>query len=72
MQHTTDQAPGIRQITQFADRLGSGNPDRHVTHADLLHYGEGSSSWKQEHTEEHVVMVGSWPCRVLSEVHING
>jgi hypothetical protein len=52
--------------------LGSGNPDRHVTHADLLHYGEGSSSWKQEHTEEHVVMVGSWLCRVLSEVHING
>jgi hypothetical protein len=33
MQHTMDQALGIRQITRFADRSGSGNLDRHVTHA---------------------------------------
>jgi hypothetical protein len=72
MQHTMDQAPGIRQITQFADQSGSGNPGRHVTRADVLHGGEGSSSWKQEQTEEHVVMVGSWPCIVSSKVHING
>jgi hypothetical protein len=67
-----DQAPGIRQITQFANWSCSGNSDRHVTHADVLHGVEGSSSRKQEQTEEHVMMIGSWPCRVSSEVHING
>jgi hypothetical protein len=36
----------IRQITRFADQLGSGNPDRRVTHAVVLHGGEGSSSQK--------------------------
>jgi hypothetical protein len=49
-----------------------GNSDRRVTRADVLHGGEGSSSQKQELTNEHVVMVGSWPCSVSSEVHING
>jgi hypothetical protein len=39
---------GIRQITQFADRSGSGNSDMHVTHADVLHGGEGLSSRKKE------------------------
>jgi hypothetical protein len=72
MQHTTDWAPGIRQITWLVDRSGSGNPDWCVTRANVLHGGEGSSSWKQEQIKEHVVMVGSWPCRVSSEVHING
>jgi hypothetical protein len=72
MQHTTDQALEIRQITWLADRSGSGNPDRRITHADVLHGGERSSSQKQEHTKDHIMMVGSWPCRVSSEVHING
>jgi hypothetical protein len=72
MQHTMDQAPEIRQITQFADRSGSSNPDKRVTRADVLHGGEGSSSRKQGQTKEHVMMVGSWSCRVSSDVHING
>jgi hypothetical protein len=67
-----DQAPGIRQITRFADQLGLGNLDRHVTRADVLHGGEGSSSRKQEQTKENVMVVGSWPYGVSSEVHING
>jgi hypothetical protein len=72
MQHATDRAPGIRQITRFADQVGSDNPDRRVNCANVLHSGEGPSSSKQEQTEEHVVMVRSWPCRVSSEIHIKG
>jgi hypothetical protein len=72
MQHTMDHAPGIRQITPLADRSGSGNLDKCVTHADVLHGGEASSSRKQEQTKEHVVMDGLCSCNVLSEVHING
>jgi hypothetical protein len=72
MQHAMDRAPGIRQITWFADRVGSDNPDRQVNCADVLHDGEGPSSRKQEQTEENVMMVGSWLCNVSSEIHING
>jgi hypothetical protein len=72
MQHATDRALGIRQITQFADRVGSDNPGRWVNRANVLHGGEGPSSHKKEQTEEHVMMVGSWPYRVSSEIHING
>jgi hypothetical protein len=57
---------------QFADLVGSDNPDRWVNHANVLHSGEGPSSCKQDQTEEHVMMVGSWLCRVLSEIHIKG
>jgi hypothetical protein len=38
----------------------------------VLHGGEGPSSHKQEQTEEHVMMVGSWPCSVSFEIHISG
>jgi hypothetical protein len=48
MQHATYQAPEIRQITRFADRVGSDNPDRQVNSANALHSGEGPSSHKQE------------------------
>jgi hypothetical protein len=30
------------------------------------------SSRRSEQTKEHVVMVGLWPCKVSSEIHING
>jgi hypothetical protein len=30
------------------------------------------SSWRSEQTEEHIMMVGLWPCKVSYEVHING
>jgi hypothetical protein len=33
---------------------------------------EEESPRRPEQTEEHVVMVGSWPCKVSSEIHING
>jgi hypothetical protein len=72
MQHAIDQTPRIRQITQFADRVCSDNPDKWVNRANVLHGGEGTSSRKKEQTEEHVVMVGSWPCIVSSEIHIGG
>jgi hypothetical protein len=72
MQHATDRAPRIWQNTWFADRVGSDNPDRQVNRANVLHGGEGPSSCKQEQTEEHVMMVGSWPCRVSSKIHTNG
>jgi hypothetical protein len=37
----------------------------------MLRDGEESSR-RLEQTEEHVVLVGSWPCKVSSEIHING
>jgi hypothetical protein len=40
MQHATDQTPRIRQITQFADRVCSDNPDRWVNRANVLHGGD--------------------------------
>jgi hypothetical protein len=48
MQHATDRAPRIRQITQFANWVGSDNPDRRLNCANVLHGGEGPSSHKQE------------------------
>jgi hypothetical protein len=48
-----------------------GNPDCHVNRPDVLHDGEESSR-RPEQTEEHVVMVGSWPCKVSSKIHMNG
>jgi hypothetical protein len=35
MQHAMDRAPEIRQITRFADRVGSDNPDKRVNHASV-------------------------------------
>jgi hypothetical protein len=37
----------------------------------VVHNREESSQ-RLEQTEEHVVIVGSWPCKVSSEIHING
>jgi hypothetical protein len=51
--------------------MGSGNLDRCVNHPDVLR-DEGGLSQRPEQIKEHVVMVGSWPCKVLSEIHING
>jgi hypothetical protein len=48
MQHPMNRAPGIRQITRFANRVGSDNTDRWVNRANMLHGGEGPSSRKQE------------------------
>jgi hypothetical protein len=48
MQHAMDPAPGIRQITRFADWVGSDNSNRQVNHANMLYGGEGPSSRKQE------------------------
>jgi hypothetical protein len=71
VQHSTDQESRIWQNLWFADRSGSCNPDRHVNCPDVLH-DEGGLSRKPKQTEEHVVIVGSWPCKVSSEIHING
>jgi hypothetical protein len=68
---STDQESGIRQNPQFTDRSGLSNPDRRVNHPDVLHNGEESSR-RTKQTEEHVMMVGSRPCRVSSKIHING
>jgi hypothetical protein len=71
VQHSIDQEPGIRQNPRFADRSGWGNPDHRVNHPDVLHDREESSQ-RPEQTEEHIMMVGSWPCKVSTEIHING
>jgi hypothetical protein len=71
VQHCTDQESGIRQNAQFTDQLGSGNPGHRVKRPDVLCNGEEPSR-EQEQVKNHVVMVGSWPCIVSSEVHING
>jgi hypothetical protein len=69
--HSTDREPGIRQITRFTDRSGSGNPNHRVNHPDVLCDGEESSR-RLEQTEEHAMMLDLWPCKVSSEIHING
>jgi hypothetical protein len=43
VQHSTDREPGIWQNPRFADRSGSGNPDRRVNHPDVLRDEGGSS-----------------------------
>jgi hypothetical protein len=68
--HYMDQEPRIRQNPRFTNESGSSNPDRCVNRPDVLRDGEESSR-RPEQTEEHVVMVGLWPCKVSSEVHIN-
>jgi hypothetical protein len=47
VQYSSDREPGIRQNPQFADRSGSGNPDRRVNHPDMLR-DEGGSSRRLE------------------------
>jgi hypothetical protein len=69
--HSTYREPRIRQNPRFTSRSGSGNPDHHVNHPNVLRDREESSQ-RPEQTEEHVVMVGSWPCKVSSEIHIVG
>jgi hypothetical protein len=71
VQHSTDCEPSIRQDPRFADRSGSGNPDHRVDRPDVLHDVEESSR-SLEQTTEHVVVVGSCPCKVSSEIHITG
>jgi hypothetical protein len=71
VQHSTDLEPGIRQNPWFTDQTGSGNPDHHVNHPDVLGDREESSR-RPEQTKEHILMVCSWPCKVSSKVHING
>jgi hypothetical protein len=71
VQHSTYREPRIRQNHRFTDRSGSGKPDRRVDRPDVLHDREESSRRPKE-TEEHIMMVGSWPYKVSSEVHING
>jgi hypothetical protein len=58
-QHSTNQAPGVRQNAQVTDQSGSGNPDHCVNHPDVLCDGE-EPSWEQEQVKKHIVMVGSW------------
>jgi hypothetical protein len=70
-QHSTDWEPGIRQNPHFTDRLSLGNPNHHVNCPDVLR-NEGGSTRKLEQTKEHIVMVGSQPCKVSSEIRING
>jgi hypothetical protein len=58
------------QNSQFTDRSGLGNPDHRVNRPNVLHDGEESSRWLKQ-TEEHVMMAGSWSCKVSSEIHVN-
>jgi hypothetical protein len=45
--------------------------DRRVNRPDVLHDGDELSR-RLEQTKEHIMMVGSWPCKVSSELYING
>jgi hypothetical protein len=71
VQQSIDQKPRIKKNPWFSDQLGLGNPDHRVNRPNVLR-NEGGSSQRSEQTEKHVMMVGSWPCNVLSEIHING
>jgi hypothetical protein len=71
VQHSIDSEPRIRHNSRFTDQSGSGNPDRRVNHPNVVHDREELSR-RLEQTEEHVMMVGSWPCKMPSEILING
>jgi hypothetical protein len=71
VQHSIDQEPGVRKNPRFADRSDSGNPNHRVIHPDVL-CDDGGSSQRPEQAEEHVVMVGTWPCKVSFKIYING
>jgi hypothetical protein len=70
-QHSIDREPGMRQNPRFTNRSGLGNPDHRVNRPDLMRDREESSR-RLEQIEKHIVMVGSWPCKVSYEIHING
>jgi hypothetical protein len=40
--------------------------------AIVLCGGEASPARDRTQATEHVMMVGAWPCRLSSEVHVNG
>jgi hypothetical protein len=71
VQHSTDLKPRISQNPRFADQSGLGNSGHRVNRPDLLR-NEGGASRRPEQGEENVMMVGSWPCNVSFEIHING
>jgi hypothetical protein len=70
VRQSMDQALGVRHNARVTDRSGSGNLDR-CNHPDVLRKEEEPSR-EQEQVKKHVMMLGSWPCIVSSEVHING
>jgi hypothetical protein len=57
--------------SRFSARSGSGNLDCRSNHPDVLHNGEGPSR-RPEQTKELVMMIGSWACRVSSEIRVGG
>jgi hypothetical protein len=65
-----DQGPRVWQNARVTNWSGSRNLD-HCNCTDVLRK-EDEPSQGQEQVKKHVVMVGSWPFMVLSEVHING
>jgi hypothetical protein len=71
VQHSTNRKPRIRQNPRFSDQPGLGNLVYRVNHPDVLRDRE-EPSWEHVLVKKHIVMVGSWPCAVSSEVHING
>jgi hypothetical protein len=70
VQQSMDQAAGVRKNARVTDQSGSGNLD-HCNRPDMLRKEEEPSQ-EQEEVKKHIMMVGSWPCTVSSEVHING
>jgi hypothetical protein len=56
--------------TLATDQSGSRNSDC-CNRPDVLRKEE-ELAWEQEQVKKHIMMVGSWPCMVLSEVYING
>jgi hypothetical protein len=70
-QHSTDWEPGVRPASRFSARSGSSNLDCRSNHPDVLHDGEGPSR-RTEQTNELVMMVGLWACRVSAEISIGG
>jgi hypothetical protein len=70
VQQSMDQVPGVRQNARVTDQSGLGNLN-HCNRPDMLRKEEEPSQ-EQEQVKKHVMMVGSWPCTVSSEVQING
>jgi hypothetical protein len=70
-------APGNTGTLYRGNTTASGNPGN-IASTSTLHPGNTSGNViyvdanSLEQTEDHVMMVGSWPCKVSSEINING
>jgi hypothetical protein len=62
----------VTHCLPFADGVCSDNLTGRGGDAIMLCGGKASPTCDRTLATEHVMMVGAWPCKLLSEVHVSG